>query len=182
MLRRRFSRFKSFHRHLAQMAPTVSTLFLSSLPNELLLEVKAHIPHSDLRSHVCFYKSCHRVAALYGTLDEEEAFWRQACWLAGIGSIEEDRSKTDPYMWRRIAFDCIACDGFCKDWRCGSALLETNGEITLPISRGEMMFMIIITDTCCSIENTAVYGFGSYALSQTSSLTAPDREWFRRYS
>ncbi|OBZ73722.1 hypothetical protein A0H81_06238 [Grifola frondosa] len=95
-----------------------------SLPNEILYKIKDCIKDSDLRTHVCFYNTCTRVAALYNDGGEAkgEAFWHRCCQLAGLG-----RGPADQYIpWKRFAFDVISEDGFCSHPCCGSALLEYN--------------------------------------------------------
>jgi len=98
------------------MAPACSKVILDTLPNEI----------------VCFYKSHRRFASLYGTEEEEEEkFWEQTCWLAGIGLIrgETPHLRTVVYdTWRKIAIRCIEEDGFCEFPHCGSAVLDSNAE------------------------------------------------------
>ncbi|KAH9928758.1 hypothetical protein B0H21DRAFT_837971 [Amylocystis lapponica] len=91
------------------MSRTTSIL---DLPNELLLHVKKYIPDADLRTHVCYYRTCARFAGLYGDKDAQEPFWKNACRLAGLGLIKDEQEDT--VSWTDIAIDCIARDGFCK--------------------------------------------------------------------
>ncbi|KAF7790713.1 hypothetical protein EIP86_001669 [Pleurotus ostreatoroseus] len=93
------------------------------LPTELLLVIKELIPHSDLRTHVCYYNTCRTIAAFYGDSSEQAEFWRRACLLSGIGWLKADAS------WKEIAFETIARDGFCRHPGCGGALLDWNGEL-----------------------------------------------------
>ncbi|KAH9933084.1 hypothetical protein B0H21DRAFT_89107 [Amylocystis lapponica] len=111
------------------MAPVHSKVTLIDLPNEILFQIKGHISASDLRTHVCFYKSYPRISALYAAEHDEEAFWEQACWLAGIGlkhSESPQKLSLSDYTWKRIAFDCIERDGFCEHPECGDTLLAHN--------------------------------------------------------
>ncbi|KAH9944675.1 hypothetical protein B0H21DRAFT_446866 [Amylocystis lapponica] len=98
--------------------------FLSRIPIELRCMIKEFIPVSDLRTHVCFYKSYKNIAALYDDDDKHELFWKRACWFAGLGLVREE----DPQhvSWKGIAFECIERCGFCKHPHCGGVLLERN--------------------------------------------------------
>ena len=110
--------------------PSSRNLFLDLLPVELLQMIKKNISAYDLRTHVCFYHTCCHVSSVYGTGAEEEAFWEQTCWLAGIGlKIGEDCDAQSPMWdtWKSIAFYCIRADGFCRFEQCGGHLLESNG-------------------------------------------------------
>ncbi|KAH9933098.1 hypothetical protein B0H21DRAFT_894466 [Amylocystis lapponica] len=111
------------------MAPVHSKVTLIDLPNEILFQIKGHISASDLRTHVCFYRSDPHISALYAAEPDEEAFWEQACWLAGIGlkhSESPQKLSLSDYTWKKIAFDCIEWDGFCDHPQCGNTLLEYN--------------------------------------------------------
>ncbi|KAI0798641.1 hypothetical protein BC629DRAFT_1501471 [Irpex lacteus] len=92
----------------------------AKLPVELLLLVKEHILLSDLRTHVCFYNTCRTIAAFYGDNSQQNAFWRRACALSGIGWLRGDSS------WKEIALETIAKDGFCTHPHCGATLLGWN--------------------------------------------------------
>ncbi len=94
----------------------------AKLPVELLLLVKEHKLLSDLRTHVCFYNTCRTIAAFYGDNSQQNAFWRRACALSGIGWLRGDSS------WKEIAFETIAKDGFCTHSHCGATLLGWNGK------------------------------------------------------
>ncbi|KAI0367598.1 hypothetical protein BV20DRAFT_551379 [Pilatotrama ljubarskyi] len=116
------------------MAPTEKLDF----PQELLIVIKEHPPSWDLRSHVCFYLSSSRVAALYDSTDDPDAFWQLLCWENGIGAGIVKHENIDPALrphivsavpglsWKEIAIDCISRDGFCKHPQCGETLLEYN--------------------------------------------------------
>ncbi|KAI0642044.1 hypothetical protein C8Q79DRAFT_987027 [Trametes meyenii] len=103
-------------------------------PPELLLAVKELSDPADLRTHVCFYLSSPRVAALYDASKDPDAFWRHACWSCGIGAGLTPEENLDSAFWplhgepswKKIAIDCISRDGFCKHPQCGEALLEYN--------------------------------------------------------
>ncbi|KAI0358202.1 hypothetical protein OH77DRAFT_1518906 [Trametes cingulata] len=107
-------------------------------PQELLLLTKSFIPSWDLRSHVCFYLSSPRVAALYDSEEDPDAFWRLLCWenAIGAGLLQYENMDNDlwAYMsgsieglsWKDIAVDCISRDGFCTHPQCGETLLEYN--------------------------------------------------------
>ncbi|KAI0960403.1 hypothetical protein AcW1_004926 [Taiwanofungus camphoratus] len=97
---------------------------LDRIPNELVLIIIEAIPKSDLRTHVCFYQTCPRIAALYGTETERNAFFRRACWLAGLGCMPGE--DPDQVSWTDIAVDVIKRDGFCKHPKCGRSLLDHN--------------------------------------------------------
>ncbi|KAH9950022.1 hypothetical protein B0H21DRAFT_819459 [Amylocystis lapponica] len=83
------------------MSHTTSIL---DLPNELLFHVKKFIPDADLRTHVCYYHTCARIA--------------------GLARIDHKDEQEDTVSWTDIAFDCIARDGFCDHPQCGGGLLE----------------------------------------------------------
>ncbi|CAL1708167.1 unnamed protein product [Somion occarium] len=100
-------------------------------PVELLAMIKAEIPISDLRTHVCLYKAALRFADLYEDDDEEDEFWQASCILSGIGFIEDEDAWT---TWKSVAFECLDEDGFCKHPQCGGARLEAN-------TRGMVKFM-----------------------------------------
>lgn len=93
----------------------------TKLPAELLLQIKEYIPHSDVRTHVCFYNTCRTTAAFYGDQAQQAVFWGRACALSGLGWLRAD------YSWKDIAFETIAKDGFCTHTHCGGALLDWNG-------------------------------------------------------
>ena len=103
------------------LVDTIRPLRPARLPPELLFLIKSYIPHSDLRTHVCFHSTCRTFASLYGDSSDQAAFWRRACALAGIGWLRSDSS------WRDIAFETIERDGFCAHPQCGGALLDWNG-------------------------------------------------------
>ncbi|KAI0332709.1 hypothetical protein GY45DRAFT_438469 [Cubamyces sp. BRFM 1775] len=106
-----------------------------NFPAELLLVIKELLDPSDLRTHACYYLSSPRVAALYGSAGDPDAFWRLACWNCGIGAgltpLEHDfdgnpsDDLSDP-SWEDIALDSITRDGFCTYPECGERLLEYN--------------------------------------------------------
>ncbi|KAH9893174.1 hypothetical protein C8Q73DRAFT_521387 [Cubamyces lactineus] len=120
--------------------PSLSTLRIRSkldFPTELLLIIKELLDPFDLRTHVCYYLSSPRVAALYDSADDPDAFWKLACWNCGIGAgLTQDEDDIDEnrwhYLagvsWKNIALDSIVRDGFCKHPCCGEALLEYNRE------------------------------------------------------
>lgn len=83
--------------------------------------IKESIPHSDLRTHVCYYHTCKTIAGFYGDDAEQAAFWRRACLLSGICFSRSDSSYKD------VAFEVISADGFCAHPDCGGELLEKNG-------------------------------------------------------
>ncbi|KAI0664506.1 hypothetical protein C8Q70DRAFT_1049976 [Cubamyces menziesii] len=105
-------------------------------PAELLLVIKELLDPSDLRTHACYYLSSPRVAALYDSVQDPDAFWKLACWNCGIGAglsrlenlPQEIWSDFDGLTWKNIALDCIVRDGFCRHPRCGEVLLEYNRE------------------------------------------------------
>ncbi|RPD58942.1 hypothetical protein L226DRAFT_536493 [Lentinus tigrinus ALCF2SS1-7] len=102
-------------------------MWSKTLPPEVLLITKNHIPVSDLRTHVCLYLSSPVFAALYDSDPHADRFWTRACWDCGIWRLpEEDLAAV--VDWRLIAVDCIQKDGFCKHPQCGEALLEYNRE------------------------------------------------------
>ncbi|KAF7799184.1 hypothetical protein EIP86_010415 [Pleurotus ostreatoroseus] len=98
------------------------------LPFDILIMIKMLIPITDLRTHVCFYNTCRAIALLYGTPDEEEAFWEKSCRLCGIHMMDcDDPGQLETCRtWKEVAFDCIAKDGFCNHPFCGDALLQYN--------------------------------------------------------
>lgn len=111
-------------------------------PPELLLIIKEFVEDWDLRTHVCFYLSSPKVAALYDSGKHPDAFWRLACWNNGLTGgptdvvdfEDEDEDMRDeaeshfggPSPWRDVAVDYITRDGFCTHPHCGEALLEYN--------------------------------------------------------
>ncbi|KAL6300624.1 hypothetical protein BKA93DRAFT_828929 [Sparassis latifolia] len=103
--------------------PSVVELF----PTELFLMVKEYIPHSDVRTHACFYSTHPRIAAIYdANAEDQDLFWRHALWLSGIGLLDgEDPEKV---QWKKLALGIVDRDGFCTNPRCGGALLEQNAE------------------------------------------------------
>ncbi len=109
-------------RHLSPSAMAGTLPPNPKLPPELLSMVKEFIPIEDLRTHVCFYNTCHTVASFYGkTPEEEEAFWKKSCTLCGLCLVNDE-------SWKAVAFECISQDGFCSHPACGGALLDWNGE------------------------------------------------------
>ncbi|KAI0640290.1 hypothetical protein C8Q77DRAFT_124679 [Trametes polyzona] len=106
-------------------ASTTATTSTLHLPPELFLLFKTAIPVSDLRTHVCFYSAHPRLAALYDGEACPDNLWREACWLSGIGTLDED-DLSDPHCWRTIAKEVVERDGFCTHPQCGEALLEYN--------------------------------------------------------
>ena len=94
------------------------------LPPELRLLVKDAIPTSDLRTHVCLYLSSPLCASLYDIRSDEDAFWKLACWEAGIGLLKDEDPET--VVWRDSAIECIEKDGFYSHPECGGKLLEYN--------------------------------------------------------
>ncbi|KAI0358201.1 hypothetical protein OH77DRAFT_1397649 [Trametes cingulata] len=95
------------------------------LPVEIFLTFRECIPLSDIRTHVCFYKTHPRIAALYDAEEKSDEFWRHLCWHSGITALYGDDLK-DPGCWRRIAMEVVEKDGFCKHPQCGEGLLEYN--------------------------------------------------------
>lgn len=95
------------------------------LPVELVAMIKSYIPPTDLRTHVCFYYTCRMSASMYGTSEEEEAFWKRCCALCGIGMTPQDVEMQ--YTWKQVAVECVEMDGFCSHPGCGSVLLDWNG-------------------------------------------------------
>jgi hypothetical protein len=111
------------HSGVASVPPAADSLLC--LPNEILLIIKTLIPPWDIRTHVCYFYTCQRIAGLYGNADKQEDFWASACHLAGIGMLPGEHKQT--VSWTDIALVCIEDDGFCGHPRCGGALLEHNG-------------------------------------------------------
>ncbi len=95
------------------------------LPDELYITVKNSIPMQDLRTHVHFYLSSPRIAALYNSEPDAEQFWELACWYNGVGRLPYDEEHAS---WQAIAIDTISRDGYCMHPHCGEALLEYNRE------------------------------------------------------
>ncbi|KAI9062753.1 hypothetical protein FKP32DRAFT_1593422 [Trametes sanguinea] len=100
-------------------------MFPRALPPEILLNVKALIPLSDVRTHVCFYKAHPSIAALYDSDIKPDVLWRRICWFSGIGELPHD-DYANPHCWRDIALEVIKKDGFCTHPQCGEALLLYN--------------------------------------------------------
>ena len=103
-----------------------SRSILTIFPTELLAIIKSNIPQCDLRTNVCFYKTCERFADLFGSETDQSAFWEGACLLSGIGLLGDTESPHSA-SWKEIAFECIETDGFCGHPECGGARLEENG-------------------------------------------------------
>ncbi|KAI0358199.1 hypothetical protein OH77DRAFT_1251175 [Trametes cingulata] len=95
------------------------------LPAEIFLAFRSEIPLSDIRTHVCFYKTHPRIAALYDAEEKSEVFWRLVCWHSGITALCTDSPMFPPF-WRKIAMEVVEKDGFCKHPQCGEGLLEYN--------------------------------------------------------
>ncbi|KAI0367596.1 hypothetical protein BV20DRAFT_551262 [Pilatotrama ljubarskyi] len=95
------------------------------LPLEIFLVIKSCIPVSDIRTHVCFYKTHPHIAALYDSEEDADEFWRRVCWHSGIGALGKDDLE-DEHCWRNIALEVIERDGFCTHPQCGQTLLEYN--------------------------------------------------------
>ncbi|CCM02645.1 uncharacterized protein FIBRA_04749 [Fibroporia radiculosa] len=104
--------------------PHKDSSFISRLPVELLLAVKESIGDCDLRTHVCFYNTCRRVAALYDR--DGENIWELLCRHVGLGLLHEETRHREEISWKKIAFDCIAEDGFCSHPLCGTRRLTEN--------------------------------------------------------
>ncbi|EIW59763.1 uncharacterized protein TRAVEDRAFT_28782, partial [Trametes versicolor FP-101664 SS1] len=102
-----------------------STPFQRVFPLEIFLVIKATIPLGDIRTHVCFYKTHPRIAAIYDSEKNDEFFWRRVCWHSGIGALDKDDLE-DPHCWRGIALELVEKEGFCKHPRCGEGLLKYN--------------------------------------------------------
>ncbi|KAI0351371.1 hypothetical protein OH77DRAFT_1411333 [Trametes cingulata] len=102
-----------------------SDLSILQLPLEILLEIKACVPLSDLRTHVCLYNTHPSIAALYDSDKDADRFWELCCWNCGIGAIWDDLDNGKP-RWKNIALDTIARDGFCTHPQCGESLLDYN--------------------------------------------------------
>ncbi|KAI0075381.1 hypothetical protein K474DRAFT_1709091 [Panus rudis PR-1116 ss-1] len=96
---------------------------LESLPPELLYTIKEEIPLTDLRTHVCLYKSSPILAALYGDDIAQEKYWERACMSVGLGVPDAPAYAAN---WKEIAFTCIEEDGWCSHPQCGVARLEWN--------------------------------------------------------
>ncbi|KAI0630900.1 hypothetical protein C8Q77DRAFT_1135891 [Trametes polyzona] len=100
---------------------------LPSLPPEIYLAIKDAIPQSDLRSHVCFYKTSRSIAKLYDDVENADDFWAEACWRCGLGRSARLPVPPDPRpSWRDFAIDMIERDGFCDHPQCGESRLEEN--------------------------------------------------------
>ena len=99
------------------------------LPIEILLLIKHSIHPSDLRTHVCYYLSSPKIALLYDSGKEGDAFWELACWQCGIGMLPSDEESDK--SWKDIAIDCIKRDGFCTSPSCGENLLCLNRECSM---------------------------------------------------
>ncbi|OSD05382.1 hypothetical protein PYCCODRAFT_1362259 [Trametes coccinea BRFM310] len=100
-------------------------MFSKQLPPEIFLNVKTLIPLSDVRTHVCFYKSHPTIAALYDCEVKADLFWRRVCWYSGICALRKD-DPDNPHFWRDIAIEVIDADGFCTHPQCGESLLAYN--------------------------------------------------------
>ncbi|KAI0714167.1 hypothetical protein C8T65DRAFT_644950 [Cerioporus squamosus] len=94
------------------------------LPTEILLLIRDLIDHSDLRTHVSYYLSSKKVAALYDTEEDADEFWELACWYCGLGLTPSDEDAGR--LWRDVAIECIKQDGFCTLPGCGENLLCQN--------------------------------------------------------
>ncbi|CDO68820.1 hypothetical protein BN946_scf184805.g29 [Trametes cinnabarina] len=91
-------------------------------PLEIFLNIKNCIALSDIRTHVCFYRTHPDIAALYDREEHPDRLWKRICWYSGIGALGKD-DLDDPHCWRDIAIEVIEQDGFCKHPQCGSSLL-----------------------------------------------------------
>ena len=86
--------------------------------------IKDLIPSWDIRTHACLYLSSPVCADIYDSHPDNDAFWKLACWQAGIGLLYgEDEAKV---KWRDVAVDTMEKDGFCDHPECGASLLEYN--------------------------------------------------------
>ena len=94
------------------------------LPIEILLLIKRSIHPSDLRTHVCYYLSSPKIALLYDSAKEGDAFWELACWYCGLGVVPSDEESGK--SWKDVAIDCIKHDGFCTIPWCGENRLRQN--------------------------------------------------------
>ncbi|KAI0075378.1 hypothetical protein K474DRAFT_1664332 [Panus rudis PR-1116 ss-1] len=105
------------------MTSTGTMSLLMRLPPELLHMIKEQIPLTDLRTHVCFYKTTPILAALYGDFLDQRLFWQRACISVGLGAPNGSASYTD---WKQVAFTCIEKDGWCSHPKCGVTRLNIN--------------------------------------------------------
>ncbi|KAI9062752.1 hypothetical protein FKP32DRAFT_828647 [Trametes sanguinea] len=129
---------------------TMAKITAVRFPTDLLLMVKGHIGPWDLRTHVCFYQSSLRAAALYDDADDPDAFWERACWHNGFGAglYQSEESFLlhlwgDRVSWKKIAIDTITRDGFCQHPACGERLLEYNRERMCEVANDPLLQPLI---------------------------------------
>ncbi len=123
-------RFASLYHRVVSILPDMNEpespkSVFSVLPIELLAFIKSNIPQEDLRTNVCFYKTCHRFASQFGPEATQGTFWEGACLLSGLGCLPDESPRG--VSWKSIAFETIEQDGFCEHPECGERRLESNG-------------------------------------------------------
>ncbi|KAI0831886.1 hypothetical protein BC628DRAFT_564273 [Trametes gibbosa] len=104
---------------------------LPSLPPEIFLSIKDSIPSSDLRTHVCFYRTSTSIAQLYDSIDHSDDIWARACWACGLTRPTGRTSERPHTAWRDFVIDAIERCGLCKNNHCDEARLERSRECSV---------------------------------------------------